>query len=599
MTYSSLADEIFRSGSLTGIGSTTGVFIDAMRSNPVFPEYLHWYRSGDAECLTFVLSFLWFGKKAELVDPDLEPDALRKWLTVEERLKTVYLDPTITQDLRYLARILLPVIYDLPFLGKHGPGSVAGGGRSIKIKLKKIRFDPLLDSVYFGASHTAWQRKIAHSPEQVIPNGKRWTADRERLVTAHVRESAELMFVPKTISAMRSICREPAVIMYFQQALRYELEECIKSGPLRRFIELRDQALNQKACAFGSYTGMIDTLDLTAASDSVPWALVKTVFPAWMVKKMYATRSKTVKLPSGEIVAIHKFAPMGSAVCFPTQCIIYTLVGIREYLLKLVGPRWKSVVRDVPSFEEFWDRHVYRDPYPGINMLQPLRVFGDDILCDEHITEDVIHVLTSLGFQVNVEKSFTGNVASRESCGSYYWNGEDVTPIRFKLPHFTSSATMRCVGSLVDFANRAGDYGYRNLQRCLIHKVLGIPIEGYHKRAGTRNPIRFVGLRSEFGLYTNRPEDERNRHLRRRDFKKELIGTSTASYISYQRDEVRCIQLRIPVTKDESPIRNEGNYIEWWRAAYHRGDSTETESPASWYDAVQRGCDVGWGWNPA
>jgi len=43
--------------------------------------------------------------------------------------------------------------------------------------------------------------------------------------------------------------------------------------------------------------------------------------------------------------------------------------------------------------------------------------YGDDIICPSDRAEDVIAVLTEVGFSVNLEKSFW-NGPFRESCGS-------------------------------------------------------------------------------------------------------------------------------------------------------------------------------------
>lgn len=599
--YSSLADELTRTGTLYGEGSSTGTFIAGFRDTPVMSEYLAYFRDGDARCLQFLLSFLWFGKKAEIVDSELEPDALRKWLMVEQRLQSLELDQSIVADLALLLRLLLPPLPKLPFMGRHGPGTVAGGGRSPSLKMKQVTYDPLIDRAYFlSEGHKAYQERLAHDPRDVIPLWEKWIDGRSAHKQRRLRPS-ELLFVPKTTTSMRSICREPAVLMYFQQALRYELEESICQGLLGRFIDLKSQKHNQDACIAGSAGGLIDTIDLSSASDSVSLDLVKSIFPRHILIRMLATRSKEVKYfdETGEhIIQVRKFAPMGSAVCFPTQCIIYTVVGLRSMLRRALGPEWAAQITSRSELDRILRKIMFDLPKFDVNRMQPLRVFGDDILCDFRVTEDIINTLTTLGFTVNREKSFTGSSAFRESCGVFAWNGEDVTPLRFKVQHFERRLSPKSAASLVDLANRAGDFGYINLRRCVIHRVLEMPIEGLERIRGEKrgvrplNPIRFTTDPNQFGIYTCQA---RNSHLRTRLYVGQNDETSCSML---QRDEVRCIQILDRYTQDQSYLRQRQEYIGWCRAAYHGVDSSG-ENRASWSDKIVRGAGLRWVWTPA
>lgn len=599
--FASLAERLLTSATLYGEGSITGPFIDDMKSTPVFREYLEWYRNGDARCLRFVLSFLLFGKKAELQNPELEPEALRQWLDVEEGLHQLSLPSETLDDLAYLLDILLPPLPVLPFMGKNGPGTIAGGGRAVSTKLKQLTYDALIDRAFFlSVGHTTRQQRLAFDPVHVIPNWEAWKGARQQKMKRNLRP-AELLFVPKTNKSMRSICREPAVMMYFQQAVRYALEDTINTGFLSRFIDIRDQTRNQQACLAGSIGGMIDTIDLSAASDSVSIDLVREIFPRHLLILLLATRSTRVKIHENgvsQVVNIKKFAPMGSAVCFPVQCIVYTVVCILEYLRCELGKEWRDSITSTEDLSKFFHRFVYSEANSNFGKLQPIFVYGDDILCDTSVTQNIIHTLETLGFRVNQEKSFQSSQAVRESCGLYAWNGEDITPLRFKVAHFERSMSMRSCAAIIDMANRAGDENYRHLQRCLIHMVLRYPLTGVSKsdREDRLNPIRFVAKREEFGIFTKRPEETRNLHLRKRIYQGQVDETTCSRY---QRDEVKCIGVYIETKKDDTASRHRFEYTQWWRAAYHGGVSTDTYVRSSWYDAIVRGAEIRWGWTPA
>jgi hypothetical protein len=598
----SLADEIMANCHLFGEGSTTGPFIPAMKDTPIFKEYLYWRKTGDAKTLRYILSFLLFGKKAEINASELEPDALCKWLSVEDRLSMLDLDaqPEVVDDLRFLLHLLLPKAERTVFHGANGPGTVAGGGRSTRSKLKRINYDPHIDRVFFlDVASTLYQERLGYHPTTAVPYWERWMEGRRRKMPRKLRAS-ELLFVPKTSTSLRSICREPATLMYFQQAVRGLLEDTIDNGFLSVFIDIKDQTRNQQACLHGSEFGDIDTIDLSSASDSVSLELVKRIFPNHILRLLLATRSSKVKYTQDgkeHVVEVKKFAPMGSAVCFPTQCIIYTAIGIREYARFVYGPDWRQKIRSLHDLKRLWKRHVYRRPNDGLSKLQPLLVYGDDILCDNKITQNMIHTLQDLGFEVNEGNSFMSSAAFRESCGTYAWNGEDVSPLRFKIAHFSERRMpMRTLAACVDMANRAGDEGYRCLHSYMIHIVMHFPIEGLRDGvAGACNPIRFTSRREEFGLYTKRPEDQRNLHLKRRIYTGQVDSTTCSMY---QRDEVRTLTMSVPIELDTTYARHRYEYCQWWRTAPHGGTSNAFDRRSSWGDVVRRGAHIRWDWTP-
>ena len=84
-------------------------------------------------------------------------------------------------------------------------------------------------------------------------------------------------------------------------------------------------------------------------------------------------------------IRLKKFAPMGSALCFPIECIIFG-----------------SIVR-LANREK------------GVNT--EFRVYGDDLVVDDRIFLKVIELLEVFGFRVNVDKTFFPYHPFKESCG--------------------------------------------------------------------------------------------------------------------------------------------------------------------------------------
>jgi hypothetical protein len=56
------------------------------------------------------------------------------------------------------------------------------------------------------------------------------------------------------------------------------------------------------------------------------------------------------------------------------------------------------------------------------------RVYGDDIVVRKSIAREVITLLAKVGFKTNARKTFVEG-PFRESCGSNWYKGEDVTPM--------------------------------------------------------------------------------------------------------------------------------------------------------------------------
>lgn len=463
--YCELGDALLSSAKLGSGSSIDATFIPEFKKTPVFREYLHWFTNKDAASLRFLLSFCYFAKKVPYDDPNFESTALRKWLQVEERLKDLIL-PDWVAFLKIIIDACLPYERD-GLYASHGPGAVSDNGVSTYAddKTVNMRLSPKLSMWLTWLS----LKGIFNS----------WPQHESMLRKSPITQNSTLMFVPKNYKTARSICMEPASSMWAQQGVRRWLENSISAGVLRSRITLQDQGNNQRACKRGSATGMIDTIDLSAASDSVSWNLVKEIFPTEVITDLLATRSGKVTLPQGgEDFEPSKFAPMGSALCFPVQCVIYAAIVILATCSRLIGkPVQEWEPSDVGRFHVILPKVLQgckSNPYGNLEQFQ---VFGDDITCDFTVTPYLMDQLEELGFQVNREKSFTGMSAVRESCGKYYMAGYDVSPMRYSLsPRFNIKGCYLDPYSLqgtVAMCNRAASFGYHSLAAYLYQSMLG------------------------------------------------------------------------------------------------------------------------------
>lgn len=223
---------------------------------------------------------------------------------------------------------------------------------------------------------------------------------------------ARICLVPKDSRGPRIISCEPAEHMYIQQGLMRKLYGIIETHDLTSGrVNFTDQTINRALAREGSVTGLLSTLDLSDASDRVSMELVRLVFPPEWVEAFEACRSESTVLPDKTEVKLNKFAPMGSACCFPVEALVF----------------WASAVATTGHVNVF--------------------VYGDDIIVPAGDTHAVIQGLESIGLLVNRTKSYwQGNF--RESCGGDFHLGVDVTPVRIRKDFGESSTSLSSTADL-------------------------------------------------------------------------------------------------------------------------------------------------------
>lgn len=458
------------------------------RKTPIFREFHLFTKDRDPALLTYIFSFCTFLKKLEIRSnrEDLEANAFRKWLEVERRLQRLELPEWVSNLRSVLSKTAgtwdySSNEYEIPFWPKHGPGAVADKnvGNDIWKKCRMLEEGIPAKLAYVTRGLTG----LPHSP---------WPYDSS--TTNSVLPSAKLIFVPKNIDELRAICPEPTVMQYAQQGIRMWIQEQMAQdshfGPL---IHIEDQSWNRDLARYGSLTSYYDTIDLSAASDSNSWALMEAIMPPNVLKWLLATRSTHVTIGNVVTMEVRKFAPMGSALCFPVQSLLYASVMLMLAYSRVTQQNWErkwSIPFDPDVM--LWRPLKYADGYTGRRPLQPL-VYGDDLIVDHTMTSSLISALTSIGFQVNTAKSFTGTDAVRESCGGFYLSGSDFDPFRLRLKDPETEDPISSLGSAIDAVNRAFEYGYMHVRRVLLAYVLHADFWGVRGRSiDGRNEILFV-----------------------------------------------------------------------------------------------------------
>lgn len=586
LEYISLAHTLVSQHTNMGSSSSIGEWISGFKDTPVFFEYNHYFKTGDIKSLSFLYTFLNFGKKLEYVDSEFESVAFRNWLDIEKRLGDLSLDDNDTCALSRILSSILPPFTWRDLRPKFGPGSVQEKGVRGRIsKLHALKFDPMIDRflLHGHIGMYGYGEDCGVQVDKIIPDPSTWSPARG----VSSRE-ARLRFVPKNMKTARSICMEPNTLMYFQQAVASRFLELVGSSLLSNSIDVKDQTRNQWLASEGSYTSEVDTLDLSSASDSLSLALVKKVFPpSWQIP-MLATRSHSAILPDGTLYRLAKFAPMGSALCFPTQCIIFASVCIYAACL--------YTYRRYPVTVSFLDWLSLDNIHYVLNLFrtcvgydsghfQPLAVYGDDICVDGRLTDIIKSILCRLGFSVNEEKSFCSSQSFRESCGKYYLNGNDITPLYFTVKGVKPQLGASHVVSQVHLINECMIRGYKNLYRFLHSSIMTWECNYRLKeKSMVKNSIPYVPDQNQFGILVM--HEPKNSHLRARYNQ------------DYQRDEVRgwSISYDFIIQPGQSlDLVDSYEHMRWWAGRVARHEAEEISSVSR---CDSGGARLNWRWIP-
>lgn len=427
---------------------------------PIFREYVAWTRSFDPKLFLYILSFLWYGRKAVYYSDELDGAALSGWLDVEDELLHRVLPEHVTEDLRRL--VLLSNLEMRPdeMWPKHGPGQNAEllDEKTVHNKNQFIKPNRSVVNVVAEILRSWMIHPDRDASWLIVPDVDVWY---------HYAEdpqfwAALLQFVPKDYKSVRSICMEPIVFMWAQQAVRHSLESGITRSKFGKVVDITNQGLNRDSAIYASLSGKHDTIDLSSASDRLGWDLVCAIFPEEMLYFFEHSRTTVVsisdpKRPKRPIhFRVRKFAPMGSALCFPVQSVVYACVVALAHIV---------VDKGLDPLDYLSEGMSVVTGFPEYDILE--RVYGDDLITLGKYTQCVITLLQSLGFKVNTRKSFTGSQALRESCGVYAVNGRDVTPLIFKVKGLETETYDSWLGC-IEFANRAYDAGYSHLRNALL-----------------------------------------------------------------------------------------------------------------------------------
>lgn len=341
---------------------------------------------------------------------------------------------------------------------RHGPGTTVEGADDGKVtrfyKMSDLPYSVSADCYtlaqevistdqrWIGALNDWYRRKCNLSYQEPINMNHFWShvlmvIDYNRVTT-----------VPKTALTDRVIAIEPKMNVYLQLGIDGIVKKRLRK---RWHYDLQSQELNQKLALEGSIADNFATLDLKAASDTVPKKLVWILLPEDWLYFFECMRMQTGKIDKN-FVEYEKYSSMGNGYTFCLESLIFGAI-VRWCYRKIFG-----------TFPKFGDTAVY----------------GDDIIVPKECAALTVQVLSLCGFSLNMDKSFiTGPF--RESCGKDYFHGWDVRPIFLKRP----------LKTVVDF------YYVHNALRLYNRRAL------WHSRLSLSPLYKFIRMRvpRDFRIY--------------------------------------------------------------------------------------------------
>lgn len=232
---------------------------------------------------------------------------------------------------------------------------------------------------------------------------------------------SEYLLVPKTLLKWRGICKEANEVQFIQQALRRQLYRHIEIK-IPTGVPIRNQEVHKVLALQASIDRENATIDESEASDRIArcfiWHMTELT-PDYRAALM-AVSTKFVKPPKWasqkELLRTHKFAPMGSAVCFPIMSLVHFFLVKAIVLTKCLDISYKERSR----------------------LCKQISVYGDDIVLPSSIVPLVYLWLPKFGMKINQTKSFAKSYF-RESCGCHAYKGADITPVYHKYTNFSST----------------------------------------------------------------------------------------------------------------------------------------------------------------
>jgi hypothetical protein len=360
-----------------------------------------------------------FFKKNESIESGIDTDAAAFasfWESEERchqtnlRLDAFYLEPDSNPDLKFkvdkMSQYISYVLGDfgtfleeIPRRVRITSGATSTRKRTEAQPFKKVSLKPVC---------------TPSAVKYIKPLLQFWGFDkmRPKLVSYN-----RVLAVLKNWKTKRTIAAEPEGNVALQLAFDSYAKDRLRA---KAQIDLSDQSKNQEMARIGSITGFYATEDQTAASDSVCYNIVPLIFPYQWFRFLDDVRTPLMKL-KGEthLKPYSKFSSMGNGSTFAIETLVFAAacyaVGSKDF-----------------------------------------SVYGDDIIIESRLSEDLRELLKFLGFVPNAEKSHSTG-PYRESCGANWFRGQDITPFYVRNNGRAKHALCHLVNGLMSVGKPGGE----------------------------------------------------------------------------------------------------------------------------------------------
>lgn len=355
---------------------------------------------------------------------------IRKFIDTDKSIGRINFNTPILRPILHRARKLINTLFeeideqDLDFVPRPGPGAT-------NTPLKPwMRYEP----------HTMYSQLEDYFPVDGYFYSNLWdVVERAREYISLARAdypTSRFKFIHKYRGKPRGICIEENETQYCQQGVKRFLYKHIEGHPMTRGrVCFTDQSVNQRLALSSSTSGYHATIDMSEASDRVSRDLVFSLFrDTPILKALDAVSTRFIQLPSGLGVntdlMVHKYAPMGSGVCFPVMALVHFALC-------------RAIVQETSIGN-------------ATELARQVYVYGDDIIVPTEVIDMIYSYLPLFGMKLNVSKSFSQSMF-RESCGIHAYKGKDVTPV---YVNHTLNSSLKSQDSNTLLSMVAKEYSY-------------------------------------------------------------------------------------------------------------------------------------------
>lgn len=398
------------------------------------------------ECIEGVRQVTYAFKKLKIA---CTPNRVRKAIDKFAASEHCFQKPLAPDDLVKfddITRVLWnPAFFGEDFLRhavpKHGPGATAerlSGNR----KYSAVRWHDRLEPYFPLLDY-----RFANADSRFSKEFQKIT-----IVRSDEEQPVRVTPVPKTLKGPRIIAIEPVCMQYAQQALSEQLVKLLETYELTSgHVNFTDQEVNRTLAMISSSDGRYATIDLSSASDRVPYSVAIRMFQSHpdLMDAISACRSMRAELPNGEVIPLRKFASMGSALCFPIEAMYFYTLCVMALIEKRKLPVSFLSVKTVKN---------------------DIFIYGDDIIIPTDESDFVISILQKYYCKVNTAKSYW-NGKFRESCGMDAFDGEEVTPLYVRQMPPDDKRSASKVLSWVALGNHFYRKGYWRTSQCVFEHV--------------------------------------------------------------------------------------------------------------------------------